>query len=210
MSVDQAAFELGEFLLHGQSSTELARNLFELSLAKNESNVGSLAGLAKINLLQDFDRADELIERAKKVSPSNPWVAIVSGQINNIKRGAAVGGSEKQEYWNRAINDYNLAIKGKDTILQALYSVADMYASKKNWTKYDQVVGAAMELAPSNQRVRYMAIIANIKNGRRDSAEFIANLIRINSHLSSKGLSNFESWYEKQLEKRELMESDAH
>ena len=199
MSVDQAAFELGEFLLHGQSSTELARNLFELSLAKNESNVGSLAGLAKISLLEDFDRADELIEMAKKISPTNPWVAIVSGQINSRKRGAAVDGSEKQEYWNRAINDYNLAIKGEDTILQALDSVAGMYASKKNWTKYDQVVGAALELAPSNQSVRYMAIIANIKNGRRDSAEFIANLIRVNSHLSSKSLSSFESWYEMQL-----------
>lgn len=57
-----------------------------------------------------------------------------------------------------------------------------------------------MELGPSKQTIGYKAIVANIKNDRRELAEFIANLIRTNSHMSPESLSSFESWYEKDLE----------
>jgi tetratricopeptide (TPR) repeat protein len=201
LSYDDAGFELGDFMLQAMSAWKPAEEMFELSLAFNESNANSLAGLANLYMGRDIDRAAQLVERAKELSADNSWVATISGHINGLRYRSAENATEKIEYWNRAITDYNLAIGGKGTVIEALSSVAELYASKNNWEKYDQVVGAAMTLAPSNQVVRYKGIVANIKMGRHDSAEYIAGLIRNNTHMTPGQLSRFETWYSKQLEK---------
>lgn len=202
LTKDVSAFELGEFVSQARNLRELAEAFYDESLRKNASNANALAGLARIGYRKDIAASELLIARAKALEPENAWVATVSGHFNATKYLTAINPNEKTRYWNNAIGDYGLAIRKKPLNLDALYAVSRLYLVKGNsLEKYDQIIGAALDIAPSNNSVRRAAILANLMNERLDSAEFLANLIRANSHLSDEGLEQFDKWYEEQSEK---------
>ncbi len=202
LSKDVAAFEVGEFVAQSRKLPELAEALYDESLGHNSTNANALAGLARIRFRKDFSSGESLIARAKALEPENPWVATVSGHINANKYLLVADTNEKARLWNNAISDYNQAIKEKPLNLDALYAVAQLYLIKGNsLEEYDRVVGAALDIAPSNNSVRRAAIVANLMNQRLDSAEFLADLVRTNSHLSAEGLEQFNKWFENQSEK---------
>ncbi len=201
---DAAAFEIGYFLTRHPGGYKKASSYFEHALSINPDSADALAGLASILSYNDFEKAKSYIEKAKSIDPDSPWVATISGHINSTLYRSETQESQKVLRWNAAIRDYNIAIRDEDHGLVALASVANLYASKKQWEIYDRIVGAAMQLAPSNSTVRRQAIIANVMNGRKDSADFIAELVMSSTHATDESLKYFERWYSELLSENEL------
>lgn len=199
LTADEVVYQLGDLALQNRGGYDQARPFFEKAISLNSSNANALAGLANTYLGSDDEKMASLIKKAKKVDPKNPWVATVSGHLNNRRFRMEENIKRKNLYRNQAVQDFNIAINSGKMNVEAIYGASTFYLIEKDYSKALELAMFAYDLAPSNHKVRTRLISLFLANKETPKALNVYNKVVNHHHGSEQSIVKFEKWYNDQL-----------
>ncbi|HED00461.1 MAG TPA: tetratricopeptide repeat protein [Proteobacteria bacterium] len=152
-------FKLG-LMYRVQGDNKKALSAFGGSLEINPNFTAALAQIVQIHIQQkELEKALSAVERQTKVSPKNPVLHEMLGEL------AAGLGKAKL-----AAGAFEKAIGSRPEWLTPYYNLAALYLRERQSTKAIEVLQKAQEIAPDTHRTSFLLANAYEQKGERDKA----------------------------------------